>query len=113
MKALRCGLLDAILYLFTISILGVALIEHVVDTIALNDIVVDTAIFGIEEHLWLALKTSKVFVGISIISDEALSAITCALKGEINHVFLSLLVVDSLWCPYPVSIAKMLSVVVF
>ena len=82
-----------------------------INAVTLDDIIVDATILGIEEHLWLTLETSEILVGISIIGNETLSAITSTLKGEVNHILLCLLIIDGLWSPYPVGIAEVLLVV--
>ncbi len=103
--------MDTVLYLLAVSILDISLVEHVVYAVSLDDIVVYASVFCAEEHLWLALKTGEVLVGIGIIRYETFPSVARALQGEIYHVFPSLAVVDGLWSPYPICIGEVLLVV--
>ena len=51
-------------------VLGITLIEEVVATILIDDIVVDRAILGSKELARLTLETGEVLIGISIVADE-------------------------------------------
>ena len=100
----RC-LLDAVLYFLAVLVLRVALIEQVEDPVFLDDVGVYAAVFGGEQHLRLALESSKVLVGVGVVGDECLAVV--ALQREVYHVLPGLAVVDGLWRPHPVGIAEM------
>ena len=105
-QVLRCSLLYAVLHLFSVLVLRVALVEEVIGAILLDDVIVYRAILSREELSWLTLKGREVLVGIGVEGDEALSVVACPLQGEVYHVFLCLAVVDGLRCPHPVGVAK-------
>ena len=97
-EASRCRLLNSVLYLLAIGIFGVALIEHMVDTVLINNVIVDAAVFCAEQHLRLTFKRSEVGIGVCVVCNEALAVI--ALQGEINHVLACFFIEDGLRRPY-------------
>ena len=78
-----------------------------IHTILVDNVVVYRTVLRRKQHLRFALESRKVLVGVGIIGDERLTVV--ALQREVDHIFLRLAVVDSLWCPHPVGIAEVLA----
>ena len=73
---------------------------------ALDDVVVNAAVFGCKELLWGLLKGCEGGVGISVIRDERGASVARALQCEVNHVLACRFVIDHLRSPDPVGVAE-------
>ena len=102
------GLLYAVLHFAALVVLGVALVEEMPRAVLADDVVVDGAVFGAEEHLRLGLEAAEVVVGVGVVCHKA--AHTLAVEGEVDHVFAGFGVEDRLRRPYPVCVAEVLGI---
>ena len=106
MDIARRSLLDTVDILAPVLILRVALVEEVVAAIFIDDVIINRAILGCKELARLALESGEVRIGIGIVADECLTIAT--LQGEVYHILLRLVIIDSLRCPHPIGIGKVL-----
>ena len=76
------GLLYAVLHFAALVVLGVALVEEMPRAVLVDDVVVDGAVFGAEEHLRLGLEAAEVVDGVlGKVASQALVGVI--LRGDL------------------------------